>query len=422
MIGKSTMKNIINEIKPGDSPPLFAILLIIFFVFTLMSFSCLLVYAQGKPPASTSKIETRFRAPTGAPPVQNTPDKKTGKFERPQKAPRKDSHLMNSNATYPPPEVKRILLILGILAVIGFYWLFLRGKMKKIIPALGALSGKIKSIAVSSPDEKAVTSAIHIGTVNNQDIIRDMVIELEQKEKEESQRFRSFSLKRGLPPLPKTEVMGIERGESGLHIILVDSSRVAYTVVMNLLSSCSRIDRPLLFFSSRISGEDIARGAMAIEMGKHWDDMDEQEKYRITRQVEGFMEKYSGIQTGKGCRIDKKSLRDLIMNLKKYGKPTAVIIDDFSYLVAGNIDNIVNELKLLSHKEGVPVFIIDGKRNKSKWSEELSMGVKSFIELGESGDESITVNDLLHDKNAIRKLNIESDTGKLVALLERYNP
>ncbi|MCD4785615.1 MAG: hypothetical protein K8T10_17470 [Candidatus Eremiobacteraeota bacterium] len=414
MIGKNTMKNIINKTRSEGCPLLVGILIIILFTFIFTSFYCSQAFAQGKPPASPSKIETHFTAPTGAPPVQSTPDKKTGNFERPQQAPRRDSQLMNSNTTYPQSEARRVLIILGILAVIGFYWLFLRGKMKKIIPAFGTLSGKIKSIAESSPDEKAVASVRATVAIKNQDIIRDMVIELEQKEKEELERFRSFSLKRGLPPLPRTEVLGIEQGGSGLHIILIDSYRAAYPVVMNLLSSCSRIDMPLLFFSSRISGEDIARGVMAIEMGKPWDDMGEQEKYRITRQVEGFMEKYSGIQTGKSCMIDEKSLRDLITNLKTHGKPTAVIIDDFSYLIVGNINNVVNELKLLSHKEGVPVFIIDSKQNKSNWTEELSRGVKSFIELDESENEGITVNDLLHDKNAIRKLNIEPNTGKLI--------
>jgi len=403
-----------NHKKTNKAHIIIGITIVLMFLFLYFSFSP--VYARGKHGEPSSKIETRFKAPTGAPPVQNTPDKKTGKFERPQKAPRRDSQLMNSNTTYPPPEVRRILLIIVILGAIGFYWLFLRGKLKKVVPALATLSDKIKSYAIASPDEKDVKTSIHTTTMKNEDIIRDIVIELERKEKEESRRFQSFSLKRGLPPLPKTEVMGIERGESGIHVILVDSYKVACPVIMNLLSSCSRIDMPLLFLSSRISGENIARGVISIEMGKSWDNMDEQEKYRITRQVEGFMEKYNGIHTPGSYMVDREALRNLIVNLKQYGKPTAVIIDDFSYIVRGKIDDIIKELDLLSHKEGVPVFIIDKRQNRKNWDKILPGNFKSFIELTLSDEKSIIINDILHDKKGIRKLNIEPDTGKLVML------
>ena len=389
------------------------ILIMLVLVLTVV-FICIAkttVYAQtsGDPSHPPSPKEIKYEQPL----FENKPDE-FGKFKQNIPAPADSRRLMNSNEQYPPPGIRRVLLGLVILMGLAVYFLFIHNNLKKMVPILGSLSGRIKGSVEKSIIPSDASIAIERERLSNEAIIMDMVMEIEKDKSEKALRkqFRSFSLGRAIPSRPVIDSLGIQDGESGLHVIMTDSPQVSRSIAYNLIKQCSRIDQPLIFLSSRISTEEIAQGIIALETEKPWEVMDEQEKYRVTRQVEDFMEKYNGIRSINNIRLTGNEIQEVITGSKNRNKPTAVIIDDFSLQSQGDWKVILENFKNSATKEGIPVFIIDKTGNNKQWLSMKAMGFKSLLKA--SGKEKkVIIDDILRDKKAVSTFSINSLNGRL---------
>lgn len=383
------------------------IMLILVSTLVLVCLTNETVYGQsvGNPSPPPSPEEIQYEKPL----IENKPDE-SGKFKQSLPAPPDSGRLMDPS--YPPPGLKRALLGMVILFGVLMYFLFIHNNLKKMVPVLGTISGRIKDSMQNSMAPTDASIAIEREKLSNEAIIRDMVIEMEKDEEVRGQMFRSFSLGRAIPPRPVISDLGIEDSGTGLHIILADSPRVSRAIAFNLIKQCARLDQPLIFLSSRISREEIARGIIALETEKTWETMDEQEKYRVTRQVEDFMEKYNGIYSLNAIRLTGNEIREVMAGLQNKNKPAAVIIDDFSHLSERCEKSIMETLKISAEKEGIPLFVIDRTENEGQWNSMKDLGFKSILKAsGES--EKVVIDDILRDKKAILSISINSLNGKL---------
>ena len=366
---------------------------------------------DGNKEIPSSPKESKY----GKPLIENKPDS-SGKFKVKIPAPRETQRLMNPNEQYPPPGLKKALnqgfMILFIITAIIIYYLFIHRNLKKLVPALGVISSRIKGSMGHSTIPAGSISVVEREKLSNEAIIRDMVIEMEKDNESREHLFRSFSLSRALPETPQLKELGIENTDSGLYVILADDAKVSRTIINNIVLQSARLDQPMIFLSPRICMEDIARGVIALETRKPWEEMDEQERYRISRQVEDFMEKYQGIYSLKNLKTTAKEIDEIIKQVKNTGKITSIVIDDFSIQMSDDWDILISRLKLDSKKEGIPVFITDEIGNKTRWESYKDRGVNSLLEVIKSG-ENLVVNDLINQQDSIRKININSENGAL---------
>lgn len=390
---------------------------LIFIMLTLLAavfFVCITntpVYGQASeaPDTPPSPKEIHYEQPL----IENKPDE-TGKFRQSIPAPVDERRLMNSNEQYPPPGLRRALLGLMILMGITVYFLFIHNNLKKMVPLLGSVSRRVKIYMQSAATPSGASIAIEKEKLSNEAIIRDMVVEIEKDEELRGPLFRPFSLNRAIPPRPAVRSLGINDAQTGLHVIMSDSPSVSRIIAYNLIKQCSRLDQTLIFISSRISIEEIARGIIALETEKVWDAMDEQERYRITRRVEEFMDKYNGIHFLNNFKLSGNEIQEVITSLKIKSKPSAVIIDDFSSQSERDWRIILSNLNRTSKKEGIPIFILDNTRNEEKWNSMKNLEFKSIINAAADG-ENVVISNLLQENKEAFTTSIDYLSGKLEA-------
>lgn len=392
----------------------FSLILIMLIMMLTMVFICIAktsVYGQssGNTSHPPSPKEIKYEQPL----IENKPDE-FGKFKQNIPAPVDNRRLMNSNEQYPPPGIRNALMGLIVLMGVAVYFLFIHNNLKKMVPILGSLSGRIKGSMQKSVIPSNVSTAIEREKLSNEAIIMNMVIEIEKDKSEEfrERQFQSFSLGRAIPQRPVIQNLGIKDGESGLHVIMTDSPQISRAIAYNLIKQCSRLDQPLVFLSSRISTEEIAKGIIALETEKTWEAMDEQEKYRVTRQVEDFMEKYNGICSMNNLSLTGNEIQEIITGSKNRGKPTAVIIDDFSLQSESDWEAILENFRNSAKKDGIPVFIIDKTGNIDRWKSMKDMGFKSMLKAS-GAVEKVVIDDILRDTKAVCTVSVNSLNGKL---------
>lgn len=251
---------------------------------------------------------------------------------------------MESNDMYPPPGVRKVLWGLAIAAVIAIYFLFMRGKMGNLFPALGDFI--LKKLMASESGMKLDES--------RRDPVEEALLEFENKEASGS--FRPFRLSRAFSaPIPAGE-FPFEIKLSEPQVVISDSPGELKRMAFRLVKKFSRANCPLLFLSPRISMSDLAEGILQLETGKTWQELDEPEKYRLDRQVEEFMDSYRNVLTYPAPEMNDEKIRDILNQARAAGDITAVVIDRLNQ---GEPDGEVLEtLKAFSRKDSFPVFIL----------------------------------------------------------------
>lgn len=119
-------------------------ILLFILILTLVMVHSSPVLGQEPGHPSEKGDKDRFQAVEGRPEIENPPDE-AGRLKKPITAPKRPTQLMNQEETYPPPGVRKFLLIVLFVGIIAFYFVFIHPKRKDISAFLAKMAGSEKS-------------------------------------------------------------------------------------------------------------------------------------------------------------------------------------------------------------------------------------------------------------------------------------
>lgn len=371
--------------------------LLILFTFAALALLSFPVMGQQHTTGDPSEDTFRFRTPEGRPDIYNIPDEE-GRLLRPMKAERNPGQLMDSHEVYPPPHVRRVLLILTIIVGIAFYFLFLHKPIFSLAAsAMGFIKGQSILEQLPEPEEK-----LH-QIKNEKESIQKRIIEacLEAESKTESQiGIVNFSAQRAL--LLKNSKTDIEDFQinsiqirKNIKVFFVESNLTSETLLQEIIFKKSSPETFLIYLSAGISWSNLMQGIILKETGKMWNQMDDAEKHNFYSENKAFKEKYGGVINPKNLFLNSYSFKNFLEQCRRERPISAVVIEDIFSLsasadITGGVDEsqwdssnmepfahynspyqtireLITDLELYSAKEGFPVFIIDQVKRHEFW-------------------------------------------------------
>jgi hypothetical protein len=398
---------------PGIRIPKQILLLTALCLFVLVFPSGLWAQQAPEAPPNAPDSGNTFSQPQGVPNYSNAPNEQ-GKFKNPQKTERKAGQLMDPGESYPPPGVKRMLLLLLVFGVIAFYFVFLRGKLKSILSFAGKIAGKAskpKKVNQSGTNKvkESVFEVVHERT-DNEKILRDMYFKLEAEKQKKKQVFGNLSFRNSAQWFETSIIPGIDLKENGIYVFSSDSQTVSKVLMLNIIIAKTGKGRIPVLFTGSLSMEDIADAILLSETEKSWSELEESEKYRIERLSEDFMGKYESISVMREIPVGFEQWRTLIAKLKENGKPSVIILDGSS--VIGDLNKeLLNNLDTISSKEGIQIYILLKTGQNAKITPDSSLVKRTFC-LTKESDNDFKITDS-ENNSTIIKLKINSGDKKL---------